>query len=103
FNSIWGIPKQKEKRLLSTDALAILKVMRREWEMGTRDLQRASVISERPRFVKALDELQRTLKVIPGEAVYQPKFTYIWTLAEGRFPEELALEVSRDDALREVA
>lgn len=103
FNSIWGIPRQKEKRLLSTDALAILKVMRREWEMGTRDLQQASGISERPRFVKALDELQRTLKVIPGEAVYQPKFTYIWTLAEGRFPEELAVEVSRDDALREVA
>src|SRR6185295_10224172 len=103
FQSLWGIPTSKERQILTPNAQAILKVMRREWEMGTRDLQLASGIKGKVHFVHALDELQRTLKVIPGEAVYQPKFTYIWTLAEGRFPEELALEVSRDDALREVA
>lgn len=77
--------------------------MRREWEMGTRDLHQASRITERTRFLKALDELQRTLKVIPEEALYQPKFTYIWTLAEGRFPEEIAMKVAREEALREIA
>lgn len=103
FNSIWGVPRRTEKQRLSAEAQVILKIMRREWEMGTRDLQQASGISDRARFLKALDELQRTMKVIPGEAVYQPKFTYIWTLAEGRFPEELAENIEREDALREVA
>ncbi len=27
--------------------------------------------------------------VVPSEVYYQPKFTYIWTLAVGRFPNEL--------------
>jgi len=103
FHSLWGIPNKKEARLLSPDALAILKVMRREWEMGTRDLQQASRIGDRPRFLHALDELQRALKIIPGQALYQPKFTYIWTLLEGRFPEEIATEIPREDSLREVA
>jgi hypothetical protein len=77
--------------------------MRREWEMGTRDLQQASRIKDRPKFLRALDELQRTLKIIPGEAIYQPKFTYIWTLAEGRFPEEMESNASPEDSLREIA
>jgi hypothetical protein len=50
-----------------------------------------------------MDELQRTFKIIPGEVVYQPTFTYIWTLAESRFHEELTTVCSREDALREVA
>jgi len=29
--------------------------------------------------------------VIPSDVVYLPKFTYIWTLAVGRFPEALRL------------
>ncbi|MBA3770866.1 MAG: hypothetical protein H0X08_10295, partial [Blastocatellia bacterium] len=37
------------------------------------------------------------------EVVYSPKFTYIWTLAEARFPKELAKKVSRDEAVRELA
>ena len=41
--------------------------------------------------------------VIPGEVVYQPKFTYIWTLGVGRFPDALRKRVSRDAALREMA
>jgi len=103
FNSIWGVPVSEEKERLSNEARAVLKVMRREWEMGTRDLQQASGLTDRPRFLRALDELQRCLKVIPGEAIYEPKFTYIWTLAEGRFPDELKEKISRDDALREIA
>ena len=50
-----------------------------------------------------MDELQKVLKVIPSEVVYQPVFTYIWSLAEGRFLDELAATASRDDALKEIA
>jgi hypothetical protein len=32
-----------------------------------------------------------------------PKFTYIWTLGVGRFPEALRKRVNRDAALREIA
>jgi len=85
------------------DARAVLKVLRKEWEMATCDLREASKLNERPRFTKALDELQRTLKVIPQEVLYEPWFTYIWGLSEGRFARELSQKVKREDALREVA
>ena len=39
----------------------------------------------------------------PGEVLYVPKFTYIWQLAEGRFPEQLRTKVSRKKALTEIA
>jgi hypothetical protein len=41
--------------------------------------------------------------VVPDEAVYQPKFSYLWGLAEERFPEELATKVDRHTAPREIA
>ncbi|MEO7509247.1 MAG: hypothetical protein ABIZ95_18525, partial [Pyrinomonadaceae bacterium] len=41
--------------------------------------------------------------VVPGEVVYEPWFTYIWTLSAGRFPEELRTKVSRETAVRELA
>jgi hypothetical protein len=41
--------------------------------------------------------------VIPSEVVYEPKFTYLWGLAEERFPQELARKIDRQTALREVA
>lgn len=103
FNALWGVARRKESELLSPEARAILKVLRREWEMATRDLKEASGVADRARFLRAIDELQRTMKVIPGEVVYDPTFTYIWTLAEGRFPKELSIRVSRKQALREVA
>ena len=103
FHSLWGIDPDRETSLLSTEARAVLKVMRREWEMGSRDLQQASRITERARFLRAMDELQRAFKIIPSEVLYKPKFTYIWTLPEGRFPEELATDVAREDSLREIA
>jgi hypothetical protein len=103
FNAIWGVPKNREATVLSEAARAVLEVLRHEWEMGTRDLREASGITGRPQFNKAIDELQKTFKVIPSEVVYEPSFTYIWSLAEGRFPNELRKKVSREAALREVA
>jgi hypothetical protein len=103
FNALWGLPRRREAEVLSTDARAVLKVLRREWEMASADLRKESGITERARFTRALDELQRTMKVIPGEVLYEPWFTYIWTLAEGRFQQELSKKVSREVALREVA
>jgi hypothetical protein len=103
FNAVWGVPRRKEGEALSADARAVLKVLRREWEMATSDLREASGITERAQFTRALDELQRTMKVVPGEVVYEPWFTYIWTLAEGRFAQELSKKVKREDALREIA
>ncbi|MBK8315896.1 MAG: hypothetical protein IPL01_18590 [Acidobacteria bacterium] len=53
--------------------------------------------------------------VIPSEVVYQPKFSYIWTLAEARFPDELSgragragrpgrpVRINRKLALKEIA
>jgi hypothetical protein len=103
FNALWGVPRKKESELLSPNARAILKVLRREWEMGTRDLRVESGVTDRARFTRAIDELQRAMKVIPSEVLYEPVFTYIWSLAEGRFPKELSVRVKRHEALREVA
>ena len=103
FQTLWGVPTHREAIVLSAEAKAVLRVLRQEWEMATSDLQRASRIAERPRFLHAMDELQRTFKIIPGQAVYQPTFTYIWTLPESRFQEELTAVCSREDSLREVA
>ncbi|MBA3767922.1 MAG: winged helix DNA-binding domain-containing protein, partial [Acidobacteria bacterium] len=103
FNALWGMPRRKERELLSDDARAVLRVLRREWEMATADLREAAGIPDRKRFTRALDELQRAMKVVPGEVLYEPWFTYIWTLAEGRFQQELVLKAKREEALREVA
>jgi hypothetical protein len=40
---------------------------------------------------------------VPSEVFYQPRFTYIWTIGVGRFPEALRRRVSRETALREIA
>jgi hypothetical protein len=103
FNAIWGVPKNDEKAKLSADAQKVLKVLRKEWEMGTADLRAEAKIENRAKLSKALDELQKCLKVVPQEVLYQPKFTYIWTLAEARFPKELAKKVSREEAVKELA
>ena len=103
FNALWGVPRKKEAEALSADARAILKVLRREWEMATCDLRTESGITDRARFTRAMDELQRAMKVIPAEVMYEPWFSYIWMLAEGRFAEELAVKVKREVALCEVA
>ncbi len=103
FNAIWGVPKSREAKDLSGSANKILKVLRKEWEMGSADLRAEAEITTRPRFTKAMDKLQKTMKVLPQEVVYTPKFTYIWTLAEARFPEETAVKMTRDEAVLELA
>jgi len=103
FKAIWGVAKREEKKLLSVEALAILKVLRKEWEMATSDLRDESGIKDRKAFTRAIDELQAAMIVVPSEVVYHPKFSYIWTLAEGRFPEQLARKIDRKTALREIA
>jgi hypothetical protein len=103
FNAIYGLPKAKEKEILSPEAQKILKVLRKEWEMATADLRSEAKIADRKAVTKAIDELQKAMKVLPQEVLYAPKFTYIWTLAEARFPKELAKKVDRATALREIA
>jgi hypothetical protein len=103
FHAIWGIRRADEPRRLSGKARAILGVLRKEWEMSTADLREESGVRDRHTFTKALDELQAAMIVIPSEVFYQPKFTYIWTLAVGRFPVALRRRVNRETALREVA
>ena len=103
FHAIWGLRKSEESRRLSPPARVILKVLRHEWEMGTADLRQEARLADRAAFSRALDELQAAMLVIPADVVYEPTFTYIWTLAVGRFPEELRRRVSRDVARREIA
>lgn len=103
FNALWGVPRRLEKKTLSTDAQVILKIMRSEWEMATRDLREASGIAERARFDKAMTQLQKALKIIPSEVLYEPTFTYIWSIPEARFPEQFKESVGREEALKEIA
>jgi hypothetical protein len=103
FHAVWGLRRSDEKRRLSRNAQAILRVLRREWEMSTADLRDESGVKDRKVFTRGLDELQAAMIVVPSAVFYQPKFTYIWTLGAGRFPDALRRRVSRDTALREIA
>jgi len=102
FHAVSGVRRSEERGRFSKAAGVILSVLRREWEIGTADLRAASGIADRARFTRALDELQAAMLVIPADVVYEP-FTYIWTLAVSRFPDELRRRVSRDTAVREIA
>jgi hypothetical protein len=77
--------------------------LRKEWDLATGDLKRASGIEKRPAFNRAIDELQRTFKVLPSDVIYSPKFTYIWSLTESRFRDELQTPMSKEVALKEIA
>jgi len=103
FHAVWGVRRSDEKRRLSRNAQRILRVLRREWEMGTADLRDESGVKNRTAFTRALDELQTAMIVVPSQVLYQPTFTYLWTLGIGRFPEGLMKRVARDTALREIA
>ena len=103
FHAIWGVRRSEEKRRLSRGAQAILRVLRKEWEMSTADLRDESGVKDRYAFTRAMDELQAAMLVVPSEVFYQPRFTYIWTLAVGRFPDALLRRTSRETALREIA
>jgi hypothetical protein len=103
FHAVWGVRRSDEPRRLSKKAQAVLRVLRREWEMSTSDLREESGVKDRAAFTRALDELQAAMLVIPSQVFYQPKFTYIWTLGIGRFPDALRRRVAREVALREIA
>ena len=103
FHAVWGVRRSEEKRRLSRNAQAILRVLRREWEMSTSDLRDESGVKDRKAFTRGVDELQAAMIVVPSEVFYQPKFTYIWTLGVGRFPDALRRRVGRETALREIA
>ncbi len=102
FHAVWGVRRSEEERRLSRPARALLKTLRREWEIATIDLRRDSGVTDRAAFNRAIDELQSAMLVVPSAVVYRP-FTYIWTLAVGRFPDELRRRVARPTAVREIA
>jgi hypothetical protein len=103
LNTLWGCPKRAESEGLSTAARKVLKILRKEWEMATADLRKECGFTDKKDLTRAVDELQRKMKVVPQEVVYIPKFTYIWTLAETRFPVEMKVKMSREEAVRELA
>ena len=103
FHAVWGMKRADEKRTLSKPAQAILKVLRKEWELATSDLRAEAGVKDRATFTKAMDELQAAMIVVPSAAVYVPKFTYIWELAVGRFPDALVRRAKRDIAVKEIA
>jgi hypothetical protein len=103
FHAIWGLRRADEEKRLSRRARAILRVLRHEWEMATKDLREESGVTDRTAFNRGLDELQAAMLVVPSEVLYQPTFTYLWTLSVGRFPDALRRRIDRDVALREIA
>ena len=103
FHAVWGVRKADEKTRLSPNAQCLLRVLRREWESSTADLRADSGVTERAAFTRALDELQAAMLVVPSAVYYEPKFTYVYTLGVGRFPDALRRRVSRVAALREIA
>jgi len=103
FHSVWGVRPTEQAKRLSRPARAVLRVLRHEWEIATSDLRDDAGIKDRKVFNRALDELQAGMIVVPSEVYYQPRFTYIWSLAVGRFPDQLRKRVSRSVALREIA
>jgi len=102
FAAVWMPRRKDEPEVLSDAARRVLKVLRREHELATADLRVSSGVTERAAFTRALDELQRRMKVIPQDVIYQP-FSYIWIPAEDRFPAELRKPIRRKTALREIA
>ncbi len=103
FNAVWGCSRKAEADVLSENARKVLKVLRKEWEMATADLREACGFNDKKDLTKAMDELQKRMKIVPQEVIYVPKFTYIWTLAEARFPKELKIKIPRDEAICELA
>jgi hypothetical protein len=103
FHAVWGMRRADEERRLSKNARTVLRVLRSEWELATADLRDEAQLKDRKTLTAALDELQAAMLVVPSEVFYLPKFTYVWTLAIGRFPDALRRRISRDTALREIA
>ncbi len=89
FKALWGVPRREEKKRLTEPALRVLRVLRKEWEMGTADLRLESGVSDRKCFTQALDELQTAMIVVPNEAVYLTKIQLPMGPCRGAFPERV--------------
>src|SRR2546430_10920734 len=59
FHAIWGVRKSDEHRRLTRSARAILRVLRREWEIGTAELREGSGGKNR-------EEIRRGPDAVPG-------------------------------------
>ncbi|MFV0389545.1 MAG: DNA glycosylase AlkZ-like family protein [Pyrinomonadaceae bacterium] len=103
FKAVYGVKRTKERQMLSINSRKVLGVLRREGESSTADLRADTKISKRQDLTKALEELQRCMKILPYDVLYKPKFTYLWTLTEERFPNEMATRISRKVAVKELA
>jgi hypothetical protein len=103
FHAVWGVRRRDEASRLGPEARAILRVLRREWEMATSDLRDDARIADRKAFTRGLDELQAAMIVVPSAVYYEPKFTYIWSLAVGRFPDALRRRMSRAAGVQAIA
>ena len=77
FAAVWMPRRKAEPEILSDAARRVLKVLRREHELATADLRAESGVTERAAFTRALDELQRQMKVIPQDVIYQHVFIYL--------------------------
>ncbi|MBS1791821.1 MAG: hypothetical protein JST85_29210 [Acidobacteria bacterium] len=67
------------------------------------DLREASGLKDWKVFNQSYDELQAAMIVIPSEVLYQPQFTYIWTLVETRFQKQWGDKLEKVLAFREIA
>src|SRR5688500_14981734 len=72
FHAVWGIRRLEEARRLSRPAQALMRVVRREWEIATVDLRQESGVTNRKAFNQAMDEVQRAMLVVPSAVVYRP-------------------------------
>jgi len=88
FNAIWGVRPSKRASSQYARARGAERVATRMGNGLDRSAQGVRCVGSN-RFTRALDELQAAMVVIPSEAVYLPKFTYLWTLAVSRFPDDL--------------
>ena len=77
FHAVWGVRRKDEPVRLGRHARAILKVLRREWEMGTADLRDESGVTDRVAFTRGIDELQAAMLVVPSEVLYSPGSPYL--------------------------
>ncbi len=103
FRAVWGVRRADEAARLSAPSRRILPVLRREWEMATSDLRTDAGIADRAVFTRAMDELQAAMLVVPCAVYYELKFTYVWTLAVARFPDQLRARVNPAVARKEIA
>ena len=103
FHAVWGVRRSDENT--ATEQKRPGHPARAPQGMGDEHGGPAdeSGVNDRQAFTKGLDELQAAMIVVPSEVFYQPKFTYIWTLGVGRFPDALRRRVSRETARREIA